>query len=85
MAQQVKNESAMQEKQGTWVLIPGSGKSPGKGNGNSFQYSCLKNPMDRGAWQAIVQKVRHNRATKHKTKHTQHTLRLCSWDEFFKE
>ena len=48
MAQQVKNESAMQEKQGTWVLIPGSGKSPGKGNGNSFQYSCLKNPMDRG-------------------------------------
>ena len=31
-------------------LIPGSGKSPGKGNGNLFQYSCLGNPMDRGAW-----------------------------------
>ena len=35
--------------------IPGSGKSPGKGNGNPFQYSCLENPMDRGAWQATVQ------------------------------
>ena len=35
-------------------LIPGSGRSPGGGNGNPFQYSCLGNPMDRGAWQAIV-------------------------------
>ena len=34
--------------------IPGSGRSPGEGNGNSLQYSCLKNPMDRGAWQATV-------------------------------
>ena len=31
---------------------PGSGRSPGEGNGNSPQYSCLKNPMDRGVWQA---------------------------------
>ena len=31
-------------------LIPGSGRSPGEVNGNSFQYSCLENPMDRGAW-----------------------------------
>jgi len=30
--------------------IPGSGRSPGGGNGNPFQYSCLENPMDRGAW-----------------------------------
>ena len=30
--------------------IPGSGRSPGEGNGNPLQYSCLKNPMDRGAW-----------------------------------
>ena len=30
--------------------IPGSGRSPGKGNGNPLQYSCLQNPMDRGAW-----------------------------------
>ena len=33
-------------------LIPGSGRSPGEGNGYLLQYSCLKNPMDRGAWQA---------------------------------
>ena len=32
--------------------IPGSGKSPGEGNGNPLQYSCLRNPMDRGAWRA---------------------------------
>ena len=31
-------------------LIPGLGRSPGKGNGNLFQYSCLENSMDRGAW-----------------------------------
>ena len=35
-------------------LIPGSGSSPGEGNGNPIQYSCLENPMDRGAWQATV-------------------------------
>ena len=30
--------------------IPGSGRSPGEGNGNSLQYACLENPMDQGAW-----------------------------------
>ena len=35
-------------------LIPGWGRSPGGGNGNSLQYSCLKNPLDRGAWWATV-------------------------------
>ena len=34
--------------------IPGSGRSPGEGNGNPLQYSCLENPMDRGAWRAAV-------------------------------
>ena len=34
--------------------IPGSGSSPGKGNGNPLQYSCLGNPMDRGTWQGTV-------------------------------
>ena len=38
-------------------LIPGSGRSPGGGHGNPLQYSCLENPMDRGAWWAIVQWV----------------------------
>ena len=37
--------------------IPGSGRSPGEGHGHSFQYSCLENSMDRGAWQAIVHQV----------------------------
>ena len=35
-------------------LIPGLGRYPGEGNGYSFQYSCLENSMDRGAWQAAV-------------------------------
>ena len=38
-------------------LIPGSEISPGEGTGISFQYSCLENTMDRGAWQATVQRV----------------------------
>ena len=38
-------------------LIPGSGRSPGIGKGNPLQYSCLGNPMDRGAWQATVHGV----------------------------
>ena len=37
--------------------IPGSGRSSGKGNGNPLQYSCLENPMDRGAWRATVHEV----------------------------
>ena len=37
--------------------IPGSGRSPGEGNGNPLQYSCLENPMDGGAWQATVHGV----------------------------
>ena len=38
-------------------LIPGSGRSPRGGHGNPLQSSCLENPMDRGAWQAIVHRV----------------------------
>ena len=38
-------------------LIPGLGKPPGGGNGNPLQYSCLENPMDRGAWRPTVHKV----------------------------
>ena len=46
--------------------IPGSGRSPGEGNVNPFQYSCLENPMDRGVWWAEVHgiaRIRHNLAT----------------------
>ena len=39
------------------VLIPELGRSPGGGNGNPLQHSCLENPMDRGAWRAIVHRV----------------------------
>ena len=42
---------------GDGSLIPRSGRSHGGGNGNPVQYSCLKNPMDRGTWRAIVQRV----------------------------
>ena len=47
--------------------IPGSGRSPGEGNGNPLQYSCLENPMDKGAWRATVHgvaRVGHDLATK---------------------
>ena len=37
--------------------VPGSGRSPGEGNGNLLQCSCLENPIDRGAWRATVQRV----------------------------
>ena len=41
--------------------IPGSGRSPGEGNGNPLQYSCLENPMDGGAWWATVHGVAKSR------------------------
>ena len=41
--------------------IPGSGRSPGERNGKLLQYSCLENPMDRGAWWAIVHGVAESR------------------------
>jgi len=66
----VKNPPAMQENAcstGDPHLIPGSGRSLGEGNGNSLQYSCLGDPMDRGAWWAAahgVITVGHDLATK---------------------
>ena len=50
----VKNPSANARDVRDAGLIPGSGKSPGGGNGNRPQYSCLENSMDRGAWWATV-------------------------------
>ena len=53
----VKNPPADAGDTGDLGLIPGSGRSPEGGHGNPFQYSCLENPMDRGAWQATVHRV----------------------------
>ena len=47
----------LQSKAGDPDLISGSGRSPGEGNGNPLQYSCLENPMNRGAWRATVHGV----------------------------
>ena len=53
-------------------LIPGSGRSPGEGNGNPLQYSCLENPMDGGAWWATVHGV-----AKSRTQQSDFTFTLC--------
>ena len=60
--------------------IPGSGRSPGEGNGNPLQYSCLENPMDGGAWYATVQWGRKESDTiewLHFTSFLHHNLRSC--------
>ena len=77
-------ESACQA--GDMGLIPGSGRVPGEGNGNPLQYSCLRNPMDRGAWQPTVyevtKRVRHDSATKQQQMHT-YTYRVqCFYTDF---
>ena len=53
----VKNLTANAEDVRHLGVIPGSGRSPGGGHGNPLQYSCLENPMDRGAWWAMVHGV----------------------------
>ena len=68
VAQMVKNLPAMWE---TWVRdlgsIPGLGRSPGEGNGNPLQYSCLENSMDRGAWWATVHGIAESNVTEQLT------------------
>ena len=45
--------------------IPASGRSPGEGNGNPLQHSCLRNPMNRGTWEPTVHRVAESDMTKH--------------------
>ena len=64
-------------------LIPGSGRSPGIGHSNPLQYSCLKNPMYRGAWRATIQGVTELDMTK-TTEHS-HTLTVVQERDQIKE
>ena len=67
VAQLVKNPPANAGDSRDSGSVSGLGRSPGEGNGNQLQYSCLENPMDRGAWQATVHgvaRVGHDLATK---------------------
>ena len=58
--------------------IPGLGRSPSVGNGNAPQYSCLGNPMDRGAWQAIIHGVaKEPDTTKQLSMHTELFIKIC--------
>ena len=65
----VKNPSANAGEARDTAAIPGSGRSPGEGNGNPLQYSCLENSMDRRAWQATVRGV-----AKSQTRLSTHTI-----------
>ena len=58
----VKNQPANTGDAGGVGSIPGWGRSPGGGNGNPFQYSCLENSMGRGDWQAIIHGAAKSRA-----------------------
>ena len=53
----VKNPSANVEDIRDAGSVPGLGRSPGEGHGNPLQYSCLENPMDRGAWRVTIPRV----------------------------
>ena len=61
----VENPPAKAGDPGDSGSVPGLGRSPGEGNGNPFQYSCLENSMDRGAWGPTVHVVPKSHTTEH--------------------
>ena len=72
---QCKESACYAGDAGDTGCVPGSGKSPGEGHGNPLQYSCLGNPMQRGAWWATVHGVtesRHDLTTEHQQKCNAH-------------
>ena len=76
----VKNLPA---KAGDAASTPGSGKSPGEGNGNPRRYSCLENPMGRGAWRATVHgfpRVGHDLTDNNNSLRDPRLLALCNQD-----
>ena len=70
-----KNPPAIVEARGDSGSVPGSGRSPGEGNGNALQYYCQNNPTDRGAW----------RATDHGVAKSETWLSGCTCTHTFKE
>ena len=71
----IENPPANEGDIGGAGSIPGSGRSPGGGNGHPLQYDCLGNPMDRGAWWAIVHGVaKETQLSEHSTAHSQLTI-----------
>ena len=71
-------------------LISGSGRSPGVGNGNPLRYSCLRNPMKRGAWRATYsplghERVSYNLATKQQLKQKDGDDSALAWFHWSKE
>ena len=73
-----KNPPASAQDEG---LIPGSGRPPGEGNGNPLQYSCLGNPVDRGAWWATVHGVAKESYRTERLNNTNDAL-SCLWGKF---
>ena len=70
----VKNSPAKAGDIRDMGLIPGSGRSPGGGHGNPPQYSCLENPMDRGAWWATVHRVTESDMTERLSTHARYSV-----------
>ena len=84
MALVVKNLPAMQVDIRDPGSVPGPGRYPEEGNGNPFQYSCLENPMDRGAWWAAVHGVAQSGTRlKRLSTHAQHNKLLYNYYMLF--